>query len=125
MSREQLHEALMPADVIRCATAWVRERVNPGAQERDVVGAECPPHLLREAYDLGLFGLALPRDLGGLGADLRTWGLALEQLGYASADASFPALLSARVWVTDTLYATARPDVVDRYVRPMARAELF
>lgn len=105
--------------------AFIRDRVNPGAVDRDVRAVECAPQLMREARDVGLYTYALPPELGGEGADLFEWGLVLEQLGYLSDDCSFPALLSARVWLIDTLFGTRRGDVLDRYVRPMAAAELF
>lgn len=108
--------------------SFIRDRVNPGAEERDALGLECPAEFIREARDAGLFGYALPAELGGAGADLFHWGLVLEQIGYLSADCSFPALLSARVWLTDTLFRlgrAGRADVLDRYVRPMADAARF
>lgn len=113
------------ADVQRRFGAFIRERVNPGADERDASATEVPPEVMRAARDVGLFTYALPRELGGQGADLFEWGLVLERIGRLSEDRSFPALLSARVWVTDTLFRTGRSDLIERYVRPMARAERF
>lgn len=104
---------------------FIRDRVNPGAEERDALAVECPAELMREAFELGLFTYALPEKLGGSGADVFEWGLLLEQIGYLSHDCSFPALLSARVWLTETLFRLGRGDIIDRYVRPMARAEMF
>lgn len=104
---------------------FIRDRVNPGAVDRDVHAVECAPQLMREAREVGLLTYALPPELDGGGADLFEWGLVLEQLGYLSDDCSFPALLSARVWLIDTLFGTGRADLLDRYVRPMAAAERF
>jgi alkylation response protein AidB-like acyl-CoA dehydrogenase len=109
----------------RAITHFIRECVNPGAEERDARAVECPPELMRRAREIGLFTYALPTELGGQGADLLEWGSVLEEVGYLSEDCSFPALLSARVWVTDTLFATGRQDLIERYVRPMAEAKLF
>lgn len=105
--------------------AFIRDHVNAGADERDRDATECQPESMRAARDAGLFSVALPRELGGEGADLFEWGSVLEQIGYLSEGSSFPALLSARVWLTDTLFATGRPDVIERYLRSMARAERF
>ena len=104
---------------------FIRECVNPGAEERDAAGSDIPLELIRQARDVGLFTYPLPTELGGEGADLFEWGTLLEEVGYLSEDASFPALLSARVWVADTLFASGRQDLIERYVRPMARAEMF
>ena len=119
------HARRVGAEVRRRFGTFVRECVDPGAEERDALGVGCPPEVIREAREVGLFTLALPKELGGGGADLYEWGLVLEQLGYLCDDASFPALLSARVWVTDTLFRAARPEHIERYVVPMARAERF
>lgn len=104
---------------------FIREWVNPGAEERDALGVECPPGVMRKAAEVGLFAHALPVELGGEGADLFEWGIVLEQIGYLSEDCSFPALLSNRVWLTDTLFATGREDIINLYSRPMAKADLF
>lgn len=112
-------------DVRRRFEPFVRERINPGAAERDELGVECPRELMQEAVAAGLFTYALPKELGGGGADALHWGIALEQLGYLSEDGSFPGLLSLRVGLANALFATCRQDLIDGYVRPMARAELF
>lgn len=105
--------------------SFVRGRVNPGAAERDAQGVECPRELMREAREVGLFSYALPVELGGGGADALHWGVVLEELGYLCEDGSFPNLLSLRVGLANAIFATCRQDLIDRYVRPMARAELF
>lgn len=104
---------------------FITEWVNPGADERDARGAECAPEMMHRAAQVGLFTYALPEELGGRGADPFEWGIVLEQVGYLSEDSSFPALLSARVWLTEALFSTSRADLLDRYVRPMAKAEAF
>lgn len=113
------------ADVGRRFGPFIRDHVDPGSDARDRDATECPPELMRAARDVGLFSYALPIELGGGGADVCEWGAVLEQIGYLSDDRSFPALLSARVWVTEMLFRTGRRDLIDRYVRPMARAERF
>src|ERR687895_2999673 len=53
---------------------FIRECVNPGAEERDAAGTDVPPELIRHARDVGLFTYPLPREPGGEGADLFAWG---------------------------------------------------
>lgn len=105
--------------------SFARRWVDPGAEERDLAGLECPREMMRAAWAEGLFGLALPFALGGSGADRATWGRVLERLGHAGSDVCFPTLLSARVWLTEALFRWAPDTLVERYVRPMARADLL
>ena len=125
-------EAILGSRIARIADdarrrfgAFVADCVNPGTVERDQRGVECPRELMRGALDIGLFGCALPTELGGEAVDPFHWGLVLEEIGYLCEDGAFPALLSLRVGLTKNLFETAQPHVVRRYVDLMARAELF
>src|SRR5580698_776033 len=60
--------------------------VAPGAAERSIE-ARFEPELVRAAAKLGIFGLLVPEELGGGGADLRTMCIAIEEL--AAVDSSF------------------------------------
>jgi short/branched chain acyl-CoA dehydrogenase len=62
------------------------EVVAPGAAERSIE-ARFEPELVRAAATLGVFGLLVPEELGGGGADLRTMCIAIEEL--AAVDSSF------------------------------------
>src|SRR5207248_8241814 len=64
--------------------ALVREfadrEVAPGAGERDQ-HETFPIEIVKKMGALGLFGLPIPQEYGGLGADAVTWALVMEELG--------------------------------------------
>ncbi|MGA2876717.1 MAG: acyl-CoA dehydrogenase family protein, partial [Nitrososphaerales archaeon] len=62
------------------------------------------PEVLSKAAKLGLFGIMVPRDLGGASADLRTLVIATEELGMSSA--SMALLISFHNIVCDALVAS-------------------
>ena len=76
---------------------FIREVVNPGAEQRDRDGITFPRELLREALSCGLWTVAMPARCGGGGADPLTWGITLEQLGYLADDGSFPLSITASI----------------------------
>jgi len=64
--------------------ALVREfadrEVAPGAAERDQ-HETFPIDIVKKMGALGLFGLPIPQEYGGLGTDAVTWALVMEELG--------------------------------------------
>ena len=70
---------------------FAEEVVAPGAGERDE-REEFPLEIVRRMGELGLFGLPIPQEYGGLGADALTWALVIEEL--ARADSSVAVTLS-------------------------------
>lgn len=120
-----LLRSLAPEEVVREVRerfgAFIEQRINPGAAQRDRSGQPIAKELLREAGDLGLLGFTVPQDVGGQGRRWRDWGLVLHEIGYLSQDTSFPMLLAYCGTVTKLLYETGRRDLLERYVRPMAR----
>jgi short/branched chain acyl-CoA dehydrogenase len=61
---------------------FARNEVAPGAAERDRQET-FPLDVVKEMAELGLFGLPIPEEFGGLGADALTWALVMEELGRA------------------------------------------
>jgi alkylation response protein AidB-like acyl-CoA dehydrogenase len=59
----------LQAEMLRTVERFARERVAPQAAEIDRK-AEFPRQLYREAAELGLFGLWIPPEFGGVGPDL-------------------------------------------------------
>ena len=59
---------------------FAEDVVAPGAAERDE-HETFPMDVLRAMAGLGLFGVPLPEEYGGLGADAVTWALVMEELG--------------------------------------------
>ena len=73
------------------ARDFARDRLAPGAAERDRVG-EPPLDLLHEMGALGLLGMGVPEEWGGAGADFLSYVLALEEI--AAADGAVSTIMS-------------------------------
>jgi alkylation response protein AidB-like acyl-CoA dehydrogenase len=102
---------------------FLKKRVDPGAHERDRQAAPFSRDLLEEAGELGLMGYMMPTEIGGQGQNWHNWGLVLHELCYLCADTSLPMLLAYCGTVTKLLYETGRPDLIERYVKPMVRGQ--
>ncbi len=61
------------------ARRFSRQRLLPFGREWDRTG-DFPPDLLREMGNLGLFGILVPQEYGGLGGGYLTWAVALEEI---------------------------------------------
>ncbi len=71
---------------------FVRKEIIPFAAEWDR-NAAIDPNAVRKAGELGLFGVAIPSEWGGAGADIVSYVLAMEELAYG--DAGFCNLVTA------------------------------
>jgi alkylation response protein AidB-like acyl-CoA dehydrogenase len=103
---------------------FIAERINPGAEERDISNTSIPRAALEEAARLGLLTMSLPPDVGGEGVSPFVWGVVLEQVAYLCQDAAFPLVLMYAD-VARAIHQAGRPDLRERYVLPMARGERF
>jgi len=63
---------------------FARERVAPGARERDETG-QFPWELFREMAELGLLGMVTPERYGGSELDVLSYLVAIEELAWADA----------------------------------------
>ncbi len=87
----------------------------PAAWER----AECPTDLLREMGGLGLLGMLVPEQWGGIGMSTVGFVAALEQLGQA--DQSVAAAFQAHVTIGSVpLLRFGTDDQRERWLRPLA-----
>jgi alkylation response protein AidB-like acyl-CoA dehydrogenase len=66
------------------ARAFARDRVAPGARARDREET-FPADLYREMGPMGLLGVSVPEELGGAGAGVVAYSLALAEVAYACA----------------------------------------
>src|SRR6266540_1853095 len=64
--------------------SFAREEVIPGAAERDRTGTY-PAELVARLADLGLMGITIPEEYGGLGLDTPTQLVAIEEVAYGDA----------------------------------------
>lgn len=101
--------------------AFVATQVNPGTERRDERCEPIPRRLIEMAGDLGMIGYSMPVDVGGEGRDLFSWGVTLEQLGLMCTDGSFALLVSLYPSIAKTLIELKRPELIERYVKPMVR----
>ena len=102
---------------------FIRERVNPGADERDRLCQALPRDLLEEAGRLGLLGFSLPREIGGEGRDKFEWGIVVQEVAQISRDPAFSSMMDLNAGVAE-LFVTARPELAGRYADPMAAGRL-
>lgn len=105
--------------------AFIRQQIDPGAEERDRTGTPISRELLRQAGSLGLLGFTVPTTAGGAGRSWREWGWFLHEIGYLAEDTSFPMLLAYLGTLSKMLFDTGRDDIIQRYVRPMVAGHRF
>jgi short-chain 2-methylacyl-CoA dehydrogenase len=97
------------------------EVVAPRAERYDR-DEEFPLDVVRQMGELGLFGLPLPEQYGGSGADAVTFCIAIEEL--ARADASVAITLSAAVGLAgNLLHRYATEELKQRWLPPLCRGE--
>lgn len=103
------------------ARNFARERLAPGAAERDRSG-EPPRDLLREMGRLGLMGMGVPEEWDGAGADFVAYVLALEEI--AAGDGAVSTIMSVNNSpVCAALLRYGTPEQKERYLKPLARGE--
>src|SRR3972149_11924501 len=102
------------------AHEFVRKEVAPFAAEWDRA-ATVPLDTLRRCGGLGLFGVCVPTEWGGSGADFTAYVLATEELAYG--DAGFCNMVSATNSFAMMVHACGTPDQKRRFLRPVASGQ--
>jgi alkylation response protein AidB-like acyl-CoA dehydrogenase len=105
------------------ARAFAREKLAPGAAERDRTGAP-PLDLLREMGALGFMGMTVSPEWGGAGADYVSYVLAMEEI--AAGDGAVSTIMSvnnAPVALAIERFGTG--DQKERWLRPLARGTIL
>ncbi len=101
------------------ATKEIAQRA-PAAWER----AECPTDLLREMGELGLLGMLVPEEWGGIGMTTVGFVAALEQIGQA--DQSVASAFQAHVTIGSMpLYLFGNDEQRERWLRPLAEGRVL
>jgi acyl-CoA dehydrogenase len=116
--------ASLVAEVERRFGSFIREAVNPDADDRDLGGMALPRALLRDAGRLGLLGFSLPTEIGGEGRDKFDWGIVIEEVSRLSRDTGLASVIDVNAGVAELLLGTGRPDLVERYAVPMTAGQL-
>lgn len=97
--------------------------IAPAAPEFDRTG-EFPLEIIRRLGELGVFGLPFPEDVGGLGSDLTTFCLCLEELGRV--DSSVAITVEAAVGLgANPIYRFGTADQRRQWLGPMCRGEIL
>lgn len=73
------------------ARQFAQERLLPGAEAREAA-ARIEPEIISEMGELGFLGMTVPDDLGGVGADMVSYALALMEV--AAGDGSVSTMMS-------------------------------
>lgn len=104
---------------------YLRERINPGAAQRDLDFAPLPRELFDYAGKLGLLAWLTPRSLGGLGGSPASFVRLLSELGSVCEELEFPSLLSMYADLANLLAQCNSPAVRDHYGERALRGELL
>lgn len=105
------------------ARQFARERLAPGAAERDRT-SRFPAEELREMGDLGLLGMVVPEEWGGAGADAVAYALAIEEI--AAGDGAISTIMSVHNSVgCAPILKFGNAEQKDRYLRAMASGRLL
>jgi short-chain 2-methylacyl-CoA dehydrogenase len=102
---------------------FATEEIAPGARERDE-REELPLDIVRKLGELGICGVPLPEEHGGLGADAVTWALVIEELGRA--DPSVAVTVSVASGLAGGMVARYGTDEQRRrWLPPIASGEML
>ena len=100
---------------------YVEREVEPYAQQIEEED-KIPQHLIEQAKELGLFGISIPEEYGGIGLNTVGKAVVLEQLGRTHN--GFVSLISAHTGIGSTgLVRLASPYLKEKYLPGMAAGE--
>ena len=109
--------------VRRLARGFAEKELAPVAQEIDETGL-FPAELIQKMGRLGFYGIKVPKEYGGQGADCRSYVLVMEEIarkcGVASIYVSSPNSLMGSPFLL-----VGTPEQKEKYLRPMATGEKF
>lgn len=105
------------------ARQFARERLAPGAAERDRTSA-FPANELREMGELGLLGMVVPEEWGGAGTDAISYALAIEEI--AAGDGAISTIMSVHNSVgCAPILKFGTEEQKERFLRPMATGQML
>jgi short/branched chain acyl-CoA dehydrogenase len=105
-------------DLVGLCRDFAQKEIAPRAPEA-WEAAVCPTDLLREMGELGLLGMLIPEEWGGIGMSTVGFVAAMEQIGLA--DQSVAAAWQAHVTIGSLpLYLFGNDEQRDRWLRPLA-----
>ena len=102
---------------------FATQEIAPGAGERDA-HEELPLDIVKKLGELGICGVPIPEEHGGLGADAVTWALVIEELGRA--DASVAVTVSVASGLAAGMIARyGSAEQRQRWLPPIAAGEML
>ena len=102
---------------------FATQEIAPGAGERDE-HEELPLDIVKKLGELGICGVPIPEEHGGLGADAVTWALVIEELGRA--DASVAVTVSVASGLAAGMIARyGSVEQRQRWLPPIAAGEML
>jgi alkylation response protein AidB-like acyl-CoA dehydrogenase len=102
---------------------FAAEEIAPGAGERDE-REEFPLDIVKKLGELGICGVPLPEDVGGLGADALTWALVIEELGRADPSVAVTVSVASGL-AAGLLDRHGTPEQRRRWLPPIAAGEML
>ena len=112
-------------DLIRkLARNFAETELTPEILDEGEASGEFPKEILQKMADCGFFGIKIPQELGGAGADHRSYVLIMEEIarvsGVASVYVSSPNSLGG-----GPLLLSGTPEQLDKYLKPVITGEKF
>ena len=110
-------------DLVEEVRAFARESIEPNARDADE-SMDFPWETVKTLGEMGLLGVPVPRELGGMGRDYLSYILVVEEL--AKVDASHAITVSAHTTLgTSPILAFGTEAQRERYVPPLASGKVL
>ena len=111
----------MNEDIVQAVREWVEREVYPVASDYEHAD-ESPEPLVEQMKELGLFGVTIPAEYGGLGLDLTTY--ALIQVELSRGWMSLSGVLNTHFISAWMIKAFGTDEQRERYLPRMATGEI-
>ena len=102
---------------------FATQEIAPGAGERDE-REEFPLDIIKKLGELGICGVPLPEDVGGLGSDAVTWTLVIEELGRADPSVAVTVSVASGL-AAGMIDRSGTPEQRQRWLPPIASGEML
>lgn len=104
---------------------FARQRLNRGVIDRDQRG-EFDRDGFRACAEIGLLGLPVPEEYGGLGLDVLSSMVAMEALGYAADDQGLAFVVNTQLWTCEVpILHFGSEEQKSRYLPGLCKGELI
>lgn len=108
-------------EILKVVHEFVEERIIPAAQELEHAD-EYPTEIVEGLKELGVFGLTIPEEFGGLGESLLTYALVVEEI--ARGWMSVSGVINTHFIVAYLLMQHGTPEQKQKYLPKMATGEV-